>query len=163
MSATGISRVLALGAKRPNPPKQKELASEYNISEQVVSDNWWDRNKWLQLEVDSYDAQLKKECSPGFSMIEEAKSIASNIGEQQFCSSSIFWKQKPKRTLATNPQKGHKIAKECVICLIACNTTSNQKLKLAFIHKYKTSRSLRNINYNRLPVSYFWNKTCWMQ
>ncbi|CAG8646007.1 2464_t:CDS:2, partial [Dentiscutata heterogama] len=103
---TRTSKVLALGSKRkhiaisglikyeicqklsgPNPPMQKELALDY-------------------------DAQLKKEHSPGYPMIEEvlerwlqyafarqmmltdevliekAKSIASNIGEQQFCGSN---------------------------------------------------------------------------
>jgi hypothetical protein len=43
-----------------NPPKQKVLAIEYNISEQAVSDIWQERNKWLQLEGDGYNAQLKK-------------------------------------------------------------------------------------------------------
>lgn len=227
----------------PNPPKQKDLALVYNISEQAVSDIWRDRNKWLQLKEDDYNAQLKKERLPGFPMtekvlerwlqyasarqmvltddvlIEKAKNFASSVGEEHFRGSNgwlarfklrhgikmyvrvgeggsappeaelnaererlraiitqyplddvwnadetgIFWKQEPKRTLAISSQQGHKLSKERITCLVACNATGNQKLKLPFIHKYKTPRSLRNVNYNMLPVSYFWNKTCWMQ
>ncbi|CAG8778305.1 3428_t:CDS:1, partial [Dentiscutata heterogama] len=85
----GIGKVLISGTKRkraaisgvtkreicqklsaPNPPKQKDLAPEYNISEQAVSDIWRERNKWLQLQGDSHNAQSKRECLPGFLMIE---------------------------------------------------------------------------------------------
>ena len=36
-------------------------------------------------------------------------------------------------------------------------------MALCFIHKYKTPRVMRNINYKNLPVYYFWNKKSWMQ
>ena len=36
-------------------------------------------------------------------------------------------------------------------------------MALTFIHKYKTSRVMKNINYKNLPVYYFWNKKAWMQ
>ncbi|CAG8610105.1 8180_t:CDS:2, partial [Acaulospora morrowiae] len=189
MLAAGINKALTLDTKRkrtaisgftkreicqklfvPSPPKQKDLALIYNISEQAD---------------DSYNAQLKKERLPGFPitekvlerwlqyafarqiiltdeiLIEKAKIFASNIGEEHFRGSNgwlarfklrhgirmyikigesgnapsenklnveqerlraiiaqypldnvwnadetcIFWRQEPKKTLATSPQQ----------------------------------------------------------
>src|SRR3954452_8277468 len=36
-------------------------------------------------------------------------------------------------------------------------------MALTFIHKYKTSQVIKNLNYKNLPVYYFWNKKSWMQ
>ena len=36
-------------------------------------------------------------------------------------------------------------------------------MALTFIHKYKTPRVMKNLNYKNLPVYYFWNKKSWMQ
>ena len=36
-------------------------------------------------------------------------------------------------------------------------------MALTFIHKYKTPRPMKNLNYKNLPVYYFWNKKSWMQ
>ncbi|CAG8792624.1 13689_t:CDS:1, partial [Acaulospora morrowiae] len=90
MSAAGINKALTLDTKRkrtaisgftkceicqklsvPSPPKQKDLALIYNISEQAVSDIWRNKDRWLQLKDNSYNAQLKKECLLGFPITEK--------------------------------------------------------------------------------------------
>ncbi|GES84887.1 tigger transposable element-derived protein 6-like [Rhizophagus clarus] len=36
-------------------------------------------------------------------------------------------------------------------------------MALTFIHKHKTPRAMKNLNYKNLPVYYYWNKKAWMQ
>ncbi|CAG8748867.1 15181_t:CDS:2, partial [Racocetra fulgida] len=90
---------------KPNPSKQKDLAAEYYISTQAISNIWKERNKWLYLDNNNYDTQLKKLQAPGYPLIEKvmkrklqytfaqqltltdeilAKRFASNLGNQQF-------------------------------------------------------------------------------
>src|SRR2546423_11996546 len=75
----------------------------------------------------------------------------------------LFWKMEPSRILARTSLSGHKKEKSCVIIFCAANATKTEKMALTFIHKYKTSRVMKNINYKNLPVYYFWNKKTWMQ
>ena len=69
----------------------------------------------------------------------------------------------PSRVLAHGPISGHKKEKSCVTIFCVTNTTETEKMTLTFIHKYKTSRPMKNLNYHYLPVYYFWNKKSWMQ
>ncbi len=75
----------------------------------------------------------------------------------------LFWKMEPSRVLARNSLSGHKKEKSRVTIFCATNATGSEKMTLTFIHKYKTPRVMKNINYKNLPVYYFWNKKAWMQ
>src|SRR5215216_101909 len=75
----------------------------------------------------------------------------------------LFWRMEPSRVLARAPLSGHKKEKSRVTIFCAANATGTEKMALTFIHKYKTPRVMRNINYKNLPVYYFWNKKAWMQ
>ena len=69
----------------------------------------------------------------------------------------------PSRVLARTPISGHKKEKSRVTIFCCVNAAGTEKMNLTFIHKYKTPRIMRNINYINLPVYYFWNKKAWMQ
>lgn len=75
----------------------------------------------------------------------------------------LFWKMEPSRVLARTPLSGHKKEKSRVTIFCAANATGTEKMTLTFIHKYKSPRVMKNINYKNLPVYYFWNKKAWMQ
>ena len=75
----------------------------------------------------------------------------------------LFWKMEPSRVLAHGPISGHKKEKSHVTIFCATNATETEKMALTFIHKYKTPRPMKNLNYHNLPVYYFWNKKSWMQ
>src|SRR5215216_2812964 len=67
------------------------------------------------------------------------------------------------RVLARTSISGHKKEKSHIIIFCCVNAAGTEKMNLTFIHKYKTPRIMRNINYKNLPVYYFWNKKAWMQ
>jgi hypothetical protein len=69
----------------------------------------------------------------------------------------------PTRVLAHGPISGHKKEKSRVTIFCAANAAGTEKMALTFIHKYKTPRVMKNLNYKNLPVYYFWNKKSWMQ
>ena len=75
----------------------------------------------------------------------------------------LFWKMEPSRVLARGPLSGHKKEKSRVTIFCAANATGTEKMALSFIHKHKTPRAMKNLNYKNLPVYYFWNKKSWMQ
>jgi len=75
----------------------------------------------------------------------------------------LFWKMEPSRVLARTPISGHKKEKSCVTIFCCANATGTEKIILTFVHKYKTPRVMKNVNYKNLPVHYFWNKKAWMQ
>jgi hypothetical protein len=75
----------------------------------------------------------------------------------------LFWKMEPSRVLARGPLSGHKKEKSRVTIFCATNATGTEKMALTFIHKYKTPRAMKNLNYKNFPVYYFWNKKAWMQ
>lgn len=75
----------------------------------------------------------------------------------------LFWKMEPSRVLAHGPISGHKKEKSRITIFCAANATGTEKMALTFIHKYKTPRPMKNLNYKNLPVYYFWNKKSWMQ
>ncbi|CAG8824382.1 29921_t:CDS:2 [Gigaspora margarita] len=65
---------------------------------------------------------------------------------------ALYWHIKPDKTLADGPVTRKKKAKDCVTVLLTCNATGDHKLPPLFIHKYKTSRALKNIDKFTLPV-----------
>ncbi|GET04087.1 jerky protein homolog-like [Rhizophagus clarus] len=75
----------------------------------------------------------------------------------------LFWKMELSRILARDPISDHKKKKSQVTIFCAVNATGTEKMILLFIHKYKTPRAIKNLNYKNLPVYYFWNKKSWMQ
>ncbi|GBC17233.2 tigger transposable element-derived protein 6-like [Rhizophagus irregularis DAOM 181602=DAOM 197198] len=75
----------------------------------------------------------------------------------------LFWKMEPSKVLARGPISGHKKKKSWVTIFCAVNATGTEKMALSFIHKHKTPRAMKNLNYKNLPVYYFWNKKSWMQ
>lgn len=75
----------------------------------------------------------------------------------------LFWKMEPSRVLARGPLSGHKKEKSRVTIFCCTNATGTEKMALSFIHKYKTPRTMKNLNYKNLPVYFFWNKKSWMQ
>ncbi|GBC07056.1 hypothetical protein RclHR1_07210005 [Rhizophagus clarus] len=75
----------------------------------------------------------------------------------------LFWKMELSRVLARDPISGHKKEKSRVTIFCATNATGTEKMALTFIHKHKTSRAMKNLNYKNLSVYYYWNKKAWMQ
>src|SRR3954454_663008 len=63
----------------------------------------------------------------------------------------LFWKMEPSRVLAHGPISGHKKEKTRVTIFCVTNATGTEKMALTFIHKYKTPRPMKNLNYNNLP------------
>jgi hypothetical protein len=55
--------------------KQKDLAKEYDVSEGMVSDILKEKDRWVAIDDDSYQANLKREKKIQFPIIEEALSI----------------------------------------------------------------------------------------
>ncbi|GBB84273.1 hypothetical protein RclHR1_01090012 [Rhizophagus clarus] len=69
----------------------------------------------------------------------------------------LYWKIEPKRTIFNKPVSGRKQSKNQVTILLCSNATSTEKLKPAFIHKYKNPHPLKNLPKSSLPVEYYWN------
>jgi len=69
----------------------------------------------------------------------------------------------PSRVLARSKLSGHKKDKSRITIFCAVNSLGTEKMKLSFIHQHRRPRSMKNLNYNNLPVYYYWNKTAWMQ
>jgi hypothetical protein len=69
----------------------------------------------------------------------------------------------PSKVLARSPISGHKKEKSRITIFCATNATGTEKMALTFIHKHKTPRTMKNLNYKNLPVHYYWNKKAWMQ
>ena len=55
--------------------KQKDLAKEYNVSEGMVSDILKEKDRWVAIDNDSYQANLKREKKIQFPIIEEALTV----------------------------------------------------------------------------------------
>jgi hypothetical protein len=52
--------------------KQKDLANEYDVSEGMVSDILKEKDRWLSVDIDSYQANLKCDKKTPFPFIEKA-------------------------------------------------------------------------------------------
>ena len=55
--------------------KQKDLAKEYNVSEGMVSDILKEKDRWLAIDNNSYQANLKRKKKIQFPIIEEALTV----------------------------------------------------------------------------------------
>ncbi|GBC35167.1 tigger transposable element-derived protein 6-like [Rhizophagus irregularis DAOM 181602=DAOM 197198] len=85
-SLTGAQKQEVCLKKLQKPtPKNKELAKEYDVSQEMISDILKESEKWLALKLDSYEASLKKQVKPNFPQVDEAlgfwveKAIDNNI------------------------------------------------------------------------------------
>ena len=76
---------------------------------------------------------------------------------------TLYWKLEPNKSLANGPIVGTKKPKDRVTIMLTCNATGSHKLPAVFIHKFKNSRCIRNIDKTTLPVWYYWNNSSWMQ
>lgn len=52
--------------------KQKDLANEYDVSEGMVSDILKEKDRWLSVDTNSYQANLKRDKKTPFPLVEEA-------------------------------------------------------------------------------------------
>lgn len=55
--------------------KQKDIAKEYDVSEGMVSDILKEKDRWIAIDNDSYQASLKREKKIQFPIIEEALTV----------------------------------------------------------------------------------------
>ena len=55
--------------------KQKELANKYDVSEGMISDILKEKDRWLAIDTNSFQASLRKEKKTPFPTIEEALTI----------------------------------------------------------------------------------------
>ena len=55
--------------------KQKDIAKEYDVSEGMVSDILKEKDRWIAIDNDSYQANLKREKKVQFPIIEEALTV----------------------------------------------------------------------------------------
>ena len=55
--------------------KQKDIAKEYDVSEGMVSDILKEKDRWITIDNDSYQASLKREKKVQFPIIEEALTV----------------------------------------------------------------------------------------
>ena len=75
-SLTGIQKQEVCLKKLQKPiPKNKELAQEFNVSEEIICDILKESEKWLVLKLKSYEASLKRQIKLNFPQIEEALSF----------------------------------------------------------------------------------------
>src|SRR3954453_14704047 len=85
-SLTGAQKQEVCLKKLQEPtPKNKEHAKRFNVAEGMICDILKDSKKWLALELESYEASLKRQVKPSFPQIEDAlgfwvaKAIENNI------------------------------------------------------------------------------------
>jgi hypothetical protein len=52
--------------------KQKDLANKYDVSEGMVSDILKEKDRWLSVDTNSYQANLKRDKKTPFPLVEEA-------------------------------------------------------------------------------------------
>src|SRR3954451_11806156 len=52
--------------------KQKDLANEYDVSEGMVSDILKEKDRWLSVDTNLYQANLKRDKKTPFPLVEEA-------------------------------------------------------------------------------------------
>ncbi|CAG8796621.1 45356_t:CDS:2, partial [Gigaspora margarita] len=145
-SLTGVQKKELCKKKHNNPNlKGVNLAKEYGISEQSVSDILKCSEYWLGLDDASTLIQVKREAGSVplediLNFCLELQDVFRNYEPKDifnYDETALFWKKK---------------SKDRVIAMITCNSTGDEKLPLFFIHKYKTSRVLRGIEKSTLPV-----------
>jgi len=85
-SFTGAQKQEVCLKKLQKPtPKNKDLAKEFDVSEGMICDILKEKEKWLALQLESYEASLKRQIKLHFPQIEEAlgfwvkKAIDNNI------------------------------------------------------------------------------------
>ncbi|GES93748.1 tigger transposable element-derived protein 6-like [Rhizophagus clarus] len=134
---------IAIGKATEPSIKNKELAKLFDVSEGCISNTLKNSQKWEELQ------DLIREYS---------LNDVFNCDE-----TGLYWKIEPKRTISNKPVSGRKQSKDWVTILLCSNATGTEKLKPAFIHKYKNPRPLKNLPKLSLSVEYYWNVKAWMQ
>lgn len=76
---------------------------------------------------------------------------------------SLFYKMPPNTTLATEKTPGTKRDKTRITILFGCNATGSDKLKPLVIGKAARPQCFRQLNMNRLPITYRHNPKAWMR
>jgi hypothetical protein len=75
--------------------KQKDLAKEYDVSEGIVSDILKEKDRWLAIDNDLHQANLKRKKKIQFPIIEEALTVwLDKYFKLGLFSLKVFWQQR---------------------------------------------------------------------
>ncbi|XP_062538067.1 tigger transposable element-derived protein 1-like [Armigeres subalbatus] len=77
----------------------------------------------------------------------------------------LFWKKMPSRTYLAKTEKtaaGFKAAKDRISLLMCSNASGDKILKPLLLHKSMRPRSMKNMNFNQLPVHWMSNAKAWV-
>ncbi|XP_054745872.1 tigger transposable element-derived protein 1-like [Anastrepha obliqua] len=79
--------------------------------------------------------------------------------------SGLFWKKMPSRTYVAKSQKtagGLKVAKDRVTLLFCSNASGERMLKPLLVNRALRPRSMKSVDFNKLPIHWTANKKAWM-
>ncbi|XP_039962466.1 tigger transposable element-derived protein 1-like [Bactrocera tryoni] len=79
--------------------------------------------------------------------------------------SGLFWKRMPRRTYVAKSQKtagGFKVAKDRITLLFCSNASGERILKPLLVHRALRPRSMKSVDFNKLPVHWMANKKAWV-
>ncbi|XP_054746093.1 tigger transposable element-derived protein 1-like [Anastrepha obliqua] len=79
--------------------------------------------------------------------------------------SGLFWKKMPSRTYVAKSQKtagGLKVAKDRVPLLFCSNASGERMLKPLLVNRALRPRSMKSVDFNKLPIHWTANKKAWM-
>ncbi|EXX53370.1 hypothetical protein RirG_244550 [Rhizophagus irregularis DAOM 197198w] len=159
--------------KRDNPSyNQENLAKKFGISKpQEFKDQKWDRGaKYPEIESALQINRAGEANSAPLEILEEERKILQEIIKQydpcnvyNVDETALFWNLEPSKTLSDHYISGTKKSKNRITVVLTCNADGSHKLPALVIHKWQTSRVLKGIKKDDLPVWYYWNRTAWMQ
>ncbi|XP_050340763.1 tigger transposable element-derived protein 1-like [Bactrocera neohumeralis] len=84
---------------------------------------------------------------------------------KQHAFSRPFWKRMPRRTYVAKSQKtagGFKVAKDRITLLFCSNASGERILKPLLVHRALRPRSMKSVDFNKLPVHWMANKKAWV-
>ncbi|XP_054726261.1 tigger transposable element-derived protein 1-like [Anastrepha obliqua] len=79
--------------------------------------------------------------------------------------SGLFWKKMPSRTYVAKSQKtagGLKVAEDRVTLLFCSNASGERMLKPLLVNRALRPRSMKSVDFNKLPIHWTANKKAWM-
>jgi len=149
--------------------KANKFAAKLSINNFRSSDGWLAGFKHRH-GLRQFRKQGEAASAPSLELLENARvslqTLLGNYSPEDIWNgdeTGLFWKMEPSRVLARSKLSGHKKDKSRITLFCAVNSLGTEKMKLSFIHQHRRPRSMKNLNYNNLPVYYYWNKTAWMQ